>query len=227
MIQHQMDFYLRKMKDDQNTKLIDIDILKDPNTETLPFRYVLASSWCKDKNVLDAATGKGYGAQILMALGAKSVVAVDFEEDTIANNISQYNNKNVNYQVMDLCKEWDDNIYDNMFDTTISIETFEHLPREKLDIYLKNLMNSTKNDGHIFITTPQRQTQRWIYNGGTHLYEYSVEEFVDEITNVFGQSISFFGLQEVRIGDIGQLVSLFKHNIRESHIMCALIKVTK
>ena len=64
-------------KEDQNTKLEDIDILKNPTTETLPFRYVLASHWCKNNHVLDTSMGQGYGSYILKGLGAITVTGFD------------------------------------------------------------------------------------------------------------------------------------------------------
>lgn len=214
------------MKTDQNTELENIDIFKHPETETLPFRYILASSFCKNKDVLDASTGAGYGAQILTALGAKSVLGIDLDSDKINQAKILYKNNAVNYMEADLCEEWGDEL-NNKFNTIISIETFEHLPKEKIQIYLSNLKKSLKNGGHIFITTPQRLSTKWKYDGGTHLYEYNVEEFAIELDKAFGSNFVLFGLQEIRIGDIGQLISIVKNNVRESHIMCALIHLNE
>jgi len=214
------------MKTDQNTELVNIDILKEPNTETLPFRYILASSWCKDKNVLDCATGNGYGSQLLSALGSKSVLGIDIDTKMINEAKLRWNNSDVTYMEADLTNKWNTEMED-MFDTCVSIETFEHLPRSSIKTYLNNLKLSVKNGGYIIITTPQRMNTTWEYNGGTHLYEYSVEEFAYEINNVFENNFILKGIQEIRIGDIGQLVSIFKHNPRESHIMIAIIVVKK
>jgi len=215
------------MKTDQNTQLDSIDILKEPNTETLVFRYILASSYCKGKDVLDCASGNCYGSQILNALGANSVFALDIDSKMISEAKNRWDNNKVNYMEGDLCVPWVDSELKDMFDTTVSIETFEHLPKDKIQIYLNNMKDSTKNGGKIFITTPQRQNTTWKYNGGTHLYEYSVEEFAFELDKCFGNNFYLFGIQEMRMGDIGQLVSIIKNNPRESHIMCALIEVKK
>ena len=56
-------------KKTDNHELSEIDRLVKPATSTMIDRYVFANHWTKDKTVIDAATGKGYGAGILLALG--------------------------------------------------------------------------------------------------------------------------------------------------------------
>ena len=62
------------MKESQNTPIEDLDRLSYPASSTSVDRYIFANHWTKGKTVLDAATGKGYGAGILLSLGAKKVV---------------------------------------------------------------------------------------------------------------------------------------------------------
>ena len=54
--------------------ILPLKILIDltyPASSTSIDRYVFANTWTKGKTVLDAATGQGYGAGILLSLGAK------------------------------------------------------------------------------------------------------------------------------------------------------------
>lgn len=64
-------------------------------------RYRLAGLLAKDKKVLDVACGSGYGPEILMACGASSVTAVDFDKDAIEYCTTHFKNSEVEYGVMD------------------------------------------------------------------------------------------------------------------------------
>ena len=185
------------MKITDNHDLNEIDRLIKPATSTMVDRYIFANHWTKGKTVIDAATGKGYGAGILLALGAKSVVGIDIDEDGVkdANNLQQ--SPNCTYQVCDIFK-LKDNFKENEFDVCTSIETFEHLPPERIDEYLQSLKYVTKE--HIVITTPRRKTPTWNYSGGTHLYEYDAKEFTDVLWRNFeGCDITAFGLDEIQM----------------------------
>ena len=185
------------IKTTDNHNLNEIDRLVKPATSTMIDRYIFANHWTKNKTVIDAATGKGYGAGILLALGAKSVVGIDIDEEGVkdANNLQQ--SPNCTYQVCDIFK-LKDSFKENEFDVCTSIETFEHLPPERIDEYLQNLKYVTKEN--IIITTPRRKTPTWVYNGGTHLYEYDAQEFTDVLLRNFdGCEITAFGLNEMQM----------------------------
>ncbi len=191
------------MKKTDNHDLNEIDRLVKPATSTMIDRYIFANHWTKGKTVIDAATGKGYGAGILLALGAKSVVGIDIDEDGVrdANNLQK--SPNCTYQVCDIFK-LKDNFKENEFDVCTSIETFEHLPPERIDEYLQNLKYITKEV--IILTTPRRLQPVWEYNGGTHLYEYDATEFTNILYKNFSEdNIMIMGLHEMEMpgGQIG------------------------
>jgi 2-polyprenyl-3-methyl-5-hydroxy-6-metoxy-1,4-benzoquinol methylase len=214
------------MKTTQNTEVNQIG-LHNPNTETMLWRYFLATTYCKDKVVADAATGFGYGASILKALGAKVVVGYDIDKEALAYANERYSRDDLLYKELDVTKKT--NIPLNSYDTVISIETFEHLPREKVNQYLTNLKKMVKEGGTVLITTPRRLVPEWKYDGGTHLYEYNPKEFHDEITAVFKESdCKFKGIAEQRAGPYQQLVSIFNDDINNSRVMVCLVEnVTK
>lgn len=185
------------MKVTDNHDLSEIDRLVKPATSTMIDRYIYANSWTKDKTVLDAATGKGYGAGILLALGAKSVVGIDIDEAGVEAANKIYQSPNCKYQVCDIF-DLKSSFKENEFDVCTSIETFEHLPPERIDEYLQSLKYVTKE--HIIITTPRRKTPTWVYNGGTHLYEYDANEFTNIlIKNFEGCEVTAMGLNEVKL----------------------------
>ena len=185
------------MKETDNTPLVEIDRLVKPATSTMIDRYIIANHWTKGKKVIDAATGKGYGAGILLSLGSKSVVGIDIDEDGVrdANNI--YQSPNIKYKVCDIFNLKDD-FKENEFEVCTSIETFEHLPPERIDEYLQSLKHVTSET--IIITTPRRKMPVWNYQGGTHLYEYDKNEFTDILYRNFeGSDITAIGINEVQL----------------------------
>ena len=212
------------MKTTDNHDLNEIDRLVKPATSTMVDRYIFANHWTKGKTVIDAATGKGYGAGILLALGAKSVVGIDIDEDGVkdANNLQQ--SPNCTYQVCDIFN-LKDKFKENEFDVCTSIETFEHLPPERIDEYLQSLKYVTKE--HIVITTPRRKTPTWNYSGGTHLYEYDAKEFTDVLWRNFGESkIIAIGLNEVQLPG-GQWGTDITNDLNNCWVFFAVIELKK
>src|SRR5438132_73020 len=59
-------------------------------------RYALASMLCKNKSVLDVASGEGYGSNLL-AMTAKSVVGVDISPEAVTHATAKYNRPNLRF----------------------------------------------------------------------------------------------------------------------------------
>jgi cyclopropane fatty-acyl-phospholipid synthase-like methyltransferase len=184
------------MKTSDNTPLIEIDRFAKPATSTMIDRYAFATHWAKDKTVLDAATGKGYGAGILLALGSKSVVGIDIDEEGIQEANDKYQSPNCKFEVADIFN-LKERFKENEFQVCTSIETFEHLPPEQIDDYLQNLKYVTRET--IIITTPRRKTPTWEYQGGTHLYEYDSKEFHTILRRNFGDDFTVMGINEIQL----------------------------
>lgn len=173
------------MKLTHNTILENINIIKNPQTKTIVDRYLIVSGYSYNKTVLDIACGVGHGSGLLYNYGAKSVLGIDNDTESVNFALNRYKNKNINFINYDITTELK---IDTKFDIVCSIETFEHLPKDKIQIYLSNLKNAVTNDGTIFITTPIRYEEKFIYRGSTHLYEYSYDEFKLELDNQFLES---------------------------------------
>lgn len=185
------------MKEDQNTTLEDLDRLIYPQTSTSIDRYTFASHWVKNKTVLDAATGKGYGAGMLLSLGAKSVVGIDIDEEGINEAQERMSSPNCQYLISDIFN-LKDHFKENQFQVCTSIETFEHLPPERIDEYLQSLKHCTSET--IIITTPRRKIPIWQYDGGTHLYEYDKNEMISILSKNFPESeLTAMGLMEYKL----------------------------
>tara|TARA_R110001592_G_scaffold15590_2_gene67686 strand:- start:5079 stop:5771 length:693 start_codon:yes stop_codon:yes gene_type:complete len=182
------------IKVSDNTAIEEFNRFTYPASSTSIDRYVFANTWTKNKKVLDAATGQGYGAGILLSLGAKSVYGIDTDEKAIeiANNLLQ--SPKAKFKVCDIFDLQKD-FKEKEFDVCVSLETFEHLPPEKIDDYLQSIKNVTSET--LIISTPQRKTKEWVYDGGTHLYEYSPTEFIEILKRNFpDDSIGGFGIIE-------------------------------
>jgi 2-polyprenyl-3-methyl-5-hydroxy-6-metoxy-1,4-benzoquinol methylase len=131
-------------------------------------RYWWASSLVKGKNVLDAACGTGYGANILAAGGAASVVGVDR-----ATHVIEFARRHAegvaSFEVGDLLEL---PFADAAFDVTVCFEAIEHVDRP--DSALDELARVLHPDGLLAISSPNRD----VYARGNphHRYEFVPEE---------------------------------------------------
>jgi ubiquinone/menaquinone biosynthesis C-methylase UbiE len=85
-------------------------------------RYKFAREWVKEKNILDAVCGNGYGSALLYKSGAASVTGVDYSTEAIETASMRYNAPNLNYRLADL-----QNLpfTAEAFDVIVSFETLE------------------------------------------------------------------------------------------------------
>jgi len=97
-------------------------------------RYQFASQFTQDRDVLDIASGSGYGADFLKTIGqAKHVLGVDIDDTAIEYSRHRYGNTNsLEYRQGD-CREIP--AKRNQFGTIVSFETIEHITEH--DEFLK------------------------------------------------------------------------------------------
>jgi SAM-dependent methyltransferase len=112
-------------------------------------RYEFAAPWCRDRAVLDAGCGVGYGTAHLAGLAA-SVVGVDRDEDAIAYARERYARPNVEFRVGDLL---DLELADGSFDVVCSFETIEHV--EDVDGFLAEIVRVLRPEGVFLVSTPR------------------------------------------------------------------------
>ncbi|GAV26146.1 glycosyltransferase group 1 family protein [Carboxydothermus islandicus] len=146
-------------------------------------RYHFALSFVKkDANILDAATGVGYGAFYLATnSNCKSITAIDISDEALKWANCYFNHNKIKYLKLDLTHDFATELGFETFDLITSFETIEHL--EKDEILLKNFYKVLKNDGILIISAPNEELiphlDNPFYQGGInpfHYRHYTLEE---------------------------------------------------
>ncbi|BBK75633.1 glycosyltransferase [Clostridium butyricum] len=161
-------------------------------------RYKLASRYVKDKIVVDAACGSGYGSVILSNAGAKSIKGFDISKEAVCSARDNYRNyKNIEFEIGDVTKL---NLSDNSTEVFVSFETIEHIQcGEEL---IREASRVLKDNGIFIVSTPNRNAT----NPGLmreerpqnkyHLFEYSPLEFIGNLScefdliELYGQTVN-------------------------------------
>ena len=136
-------------------------------------RYFFARSLCRGLDVLDVASGEGYGAALLAQV-ARSVVGVEIAEDTVEHARAAYGAPGLAFLHGDArripCP-------DDSFDAVVSFETLEHFYEH--DEFMAEVRRVLRPGGLFVISSPERD----VYSpaGGTpnpyHVHELTHAEF--------------------------------------------------
>lgn len=144
-------------------------------------RYALAVHLSEDKDVLDIASGEGYGSNLL-ASTAKSVLGVDIAEDAVLHAQQKYQKPNLAYRQGPA-----DNIPvdSGAVDVVVSFETIEHHDRH--DEMLSEIKRVLRDDGLLIMSTPDKRyyTDLPQSKNPFHVKELYLEEFRSLIKSHF------------------------------------------
>lgn len=147
-------------------------------------RYAFAHSLVAGKQVLDAACGEGFGANML-ADKAANVVAIDIDGVSIEHANKRYGSKdNLSFRKADVTQL--DALPDNSIDVIVSFETLEHVVEH--DRMLEGFRRILRIDGVLLISTPDKKN----YTDATgtvnphHVRELYYEEFAGLLERYFG-----------------------------------------
>ena len=147
-------------------------------------RYAIALDLVQEKNVLDLASGEGYGSN-LMALVAKSVTGVDISNEAIEHAQNKYRKDNLRFLRGSADKV---PLESNSIDVVVSFETIEHHDKhEEMMIEVKRVL---KHDGLLIISSPDKLNYSDIPepNNLYHVKELYIEEFRELINKYFQNS---------------------------------------
>jgi SAM-dependent methyltransferase len=114
-------------------------------------RYEFAGKFVKNKVVLDAACGTGYGTLMLAQRGAKTTTGVDSSEEAITYAQKNYEFPQLTFVVNDVQTL----TYNNEMDFVVSFETIGHLKDPKS--FLRGVTRALTAEGMLLISTPVRQ----------------------------------------------------------------------
>jgi SAM-dependent methyltransferase len=113
-------------------------------------RYLTAREWCKDKDVLDVASGEGCGAALLAQV-ARSVVGVEIAPEAVDRANGSYRTNNLSFVVGDARSLPSP---DATFDVVISFGTIEHFAEQRL--FLSEIRRVLRTGGLLIVSTPER-----------------------------------------------------------------------
>ncbi len=150
-------------------------------------RYYLAMDFVKSKDVLDIASGEGYGCS-LMSSNAQSVTGVDIEEEAIEHAIKSYKKDNLRFIKGDIRFI---PLPDSSFDVITCFETIEHIQEHSQA--MKELKRVLKPDGILLISTPDSESNHHLASRGRNPYhplELNMQSFSALLEDSF-QEINF------------------------------------
>jgi GT2 family glycosyltransferase/SAM-dependent methyltransferase len=157
-------------------------------------RYLLARDYCRDRDVLDVASGEGYGTA-LIAQVAKSVVGIEYDENTVLTARTSFQKPNLRFERGDARAM---PLPDGCVDVVVSFETLEHLAEHEQ--FISEIRRVLRPDGLLIISTPDRD----IYSSAGsppnpfHILELTRPEFESLISRNFKNTEIL--LQRVLIG---------------------------
>lgn len=143
-------------------------------------RYLFASQLCRGREVLDIASGEGYGCSLLGQVAA-SVTGVDCDEAAISYAARQFTSSNVRFvcgQATDIPLEAES------VDVITSFETIEHFDDHTR--FIEEVARVLRKDGILIISSPNKD----IYLAGQeqnpfHVHELDRAEFLSVLMTKF------------------------------------------
>lgn len=183
-------------------------------------RYYSIKKLCKDKIVVDAACGEGYGSAMLSE-SAKYVYGYDISTDAIDNAKSKYVCDNLEYAEANVISI---PLTNNSVDVFISFETIEHISKENQTLFLEEIKRVLKDDGILIMSSPDKKRYSDIprFNNPYHVHELYYDEFELLIKSYFKYSEYYyqgmfvnsyiypnerkpiFSTNEIQLGDEGE-----------------------
>jgi len=130
-------------------------------------RYFLARNFCRGLDVLDVASGEGYGTALLAQV-ARSAIGVEISADATAHAYRAYSAPNLRFLTGDACRL---PLKDASVDAVVSFETIEHFYEHEQ--FLAEVCRVLRADGFFIVSSPERD----VYSpSGSSANPYHVRE---------------------------------------------------
>lgn len=159
----------------QHTEQFDVNALEHLH------RYAFAAGICSNRDVLDIASGEGYGSNLL-AKTSKTVIGVDISAGAISHSKQKYKRSNLDF----LAGSGDAiPLEDNSVDCVVSFETLEH--HDKHEEMLSEIQRVLRPGGILVMSTPDKEnyTDKPNQINPYHVKELYFDEFKDLICRHF------------------------------------------
>lgn len=124
---------------------------RGPNVPEHLHRYALACELATDRDVIDVASGEGFGS-MLLAAHARSVVGVDVAADAVAHARAKYVRKNLRFLEASATAL---PLPAACVDLAVSFETIEHLHDH--DAMLGEIRRVLRPGGRLIMSSPDRR----------------------------------------------------------------------
>ena len=137
-------------------------------------------------NVLDIGCGTGISSKYMGELGAE-VIGVDISDELIKFAMKESAHQNVKYIVGDATQI---NLQKN-FDAITIIDSMEHIPREKIDDFVKSICRHASKRSIIYLNIPDGRYQRYIKMNYPEKHQIIDEDYDPAILVSMFQKIGF------------------------------------
>ena len=159
-------------------------------------RYLLARDFCRGKDVLDVASGEGYGTAFLAQV-ARSAIGIEIDPASVEAARREFPNPILRFEHGDARAL---PLETATIDVAVSFETLEHLAEQ--DQFLAELRRVLRPDGLLILSTPDRDVYSPLNQPPNpyHVLELTRPEFETLVRNHF--PIAAFTRQRALIGSI-------------------------
>lgn len=151
-------------------------------------RYAFAMQFCKDKNILDIASGEGYGSKLLSSLG-HTVIGVDISKDAVDYAQKKYSSSHLKFKIGSASNI---PIEDSSVDVIVSFETIEHHDKhEEMMLEFKRVL---KPGGLLVISSPDKlnYSEKTGFTNPYHVKELYCEEFQSLVERHFQNTKMYY-----------------------------------
>ena len=147
--------------------------------------YLYARELARDREVLDAGCGEGFGT-VLLAETARRVVGIDYSEAAVAAARAAYRRPNLEFRRLDVHELPGLGL---PFDLVTNFQVIEHLPEPGR--FLTAVRAALKADGVLMLTTLNRLTT--VSENPYHLREYTAEDLRELLRPIFSR-VDLYGM---------------------------------
>lgn len=146
-------------------------------------RYQAVRDLITNKVVLDAASGEGYGSELL-ARKAKQVYGLEIDPEAVRQAQGKYQHPNLTFTQGTIAAL---PFLPATFDAAISFETIEHVTGDLQESFIKEIKRVLKPDGFFLISTPDKRIYSDLahYHNEFHTKEFYRQEFHDFLSQHF------------------------------------------